>query len=206
MTAYITATGSHLPGHPLADHEIEDYIGKTGRATSDLKRDKFADCGIKSRVRTAADRAGPGPDHVELLCAATTIGDLIAPDHASIAGGELGYGPPEISSLPVAIGENRAATSAASEFPSRTFKKRTSGSPRCSPRLARACWPPRATDPTHSPTVRAYVGDRQSVSAPCAAAINVRCGFAIVTLVRAVANLTGARNLRQIDVDVKEMS
>jgi 3-oxoacyl-[acyl-carrier-protein] synthase III len=107
MTAYITATGSYLPGQPVANHEIEDYIGKAGRATSDLKEVTLANCGIKSRhyaidkkqqtvisnaemaaaavrtaaVRTAADRTGLGPDDVELLCAATTIGDQMAPGH-----------------------------------------------------------------------------------------------------------------------------
>src|SRR4051812_44906514 len=103
MNAYITATGSYLPGEPVPNEEIEDYIGKAGRSVSSLKEVTLANCGIKTRhyaidknqqtvisnaamsagaVRVAADRAGLGPDDVELLCAATTIPDVIAPGHA----------------------------------------------------------------------------------------------------------------------------
>jgi 3-oxoacyl-[acyl-carrier-protein] synthase III len=37
MTAYITATGRFLPGNPVPNDEIEDYIGKAGLASSDLR-------------------------------------------------------------------------------------------------------------------------------------------------------------------------
>jgi len=159
MNAYITATGSYLPGDPVPNEEIEDYIGKAGRSVSSLKEVTLANCGIKTRhyaidknqqtvisnaamsagaVRVAVDRAELGPDDVELLCAATTIPDVIAPGHASMVHGELGYGPLEIATmhgicssgmmalknayLQVAIGEKRVAVSVASESVSRTFK------------------------------------------------------------------------------------
>ena len=159
MSAYITATGSFLPGDPVPNDEIEDYIGKAGRSTSDLKDITLANCGIKTRhyaidkaqqtvisnaamaasaVRVAAGRAGLGPDDVELLCAATTLPDMMAPGQASMVHGELGYGPLEIATLhgicssgmmalknaylQVAIGEKRTAISVASEFASRFFK------------------------------------------------------------------------------------
>ncbi|MGY4653370.1 3-oxoacyl-[acyl-carrier-protein] synthase III [Mycobacterium sp. URHB0021] len=159
MSAYITATGSFLPGSPVPNEEIEDYIGKAGRSTSDLKAITLANCGIKTRhyaidknqrtlmsnaemaagaVRVAAERAGLGSDSVELLCAATTMPDVLAPGHASMVHGELGYGPLEIATmhgvctsgmmalknayLQVAIGEKRNAISVASEFASRWFK------------------------------------------------------------------------------------
>jgi 3-oxoacyl-[acyl-carrier-protein] synthase-3 len=159
MSAYITATGSFLPGSPVSNEEIEDYIGQVGRATSDLKAITLANCGIKTRhyaidknqqtvmsnaalaagaVRVAAKRAGLRPDDVDLLCAATTIADLLAPGHASMVQGELGYGPVEIATmhgvcssgmmalknayLQVAIGEKRNAISVASELASRWFK------------------------------------------------------------------------------------
>jgi 3-oxoacyl-[acyl-carrier-protein] synthase III len=159
MSAYITATGSFLPGDPVPNNEIEDYIGKAGRSTSDLKDITLANCGIKTRhyaidktqqtvisnaamaasaVRVAAERAGLGPDDVELLCAATTLPDMMAPGQASMVHGELGYGPLEIATLhgicgsgmmalknaylQVAIGEKRTAISVASEFASRFFK------------------------------------------------------------------------------------
>ncbi|MDT5188872.1 MAG: 3-oxoacyl-[acyl-carrier-protein] synthase, partial [Mycobacterium sp.] len=49
MSAYITTTGSFLPGDPVPNDEIEDYIGKAGRSTSDLKDITLANCGIKTR-------------------------------------------------------------------------------------------------------------------------------------------------------------
>ena len=118
MTAYITATGAFLPGYPVPNDEIEDYIGKAGRASSDLKDVVLTNCGIKTRhyaidkkqqtvisnaamaasaVRNAAERAGLGPNEVELLTAATTVPDLVCPGHASMVHGELGYGPLEIA-------------------------------------------------------------------------------------------------------------
>jgi 3-oxoacyl-[acyl-carrier-protein] synthase-3 len=48
-------------------------------------------------VREAAERAGLGPNDVELLTAATTGPDMLAPGHAGMVHGELGYGPMEIS-------------------------------------------------------------------------------------------------------------
>ncbi len=159
MSAYITATGSFLPGYPVANDEIEDYIGKAGHASSDLKDLVLANCGIKTRhyaidkdqqtvfsntamaaaaVRDAAERAELGPNDVELLCAATTLPDVLGPGHASMVHGELGYGPLEITSthgicscgmmalknayLQVATGEKRNAICVASEFASRGFK------------------------------------------------------------------------------------
>ncbi len=118
MSAYITATGAFLPGYPVPDDEIEDYIGKAGHASSDLKDLILANCGIKTRhyaidksqrtvisnaamaaaaVRDAAERAGLGANDVELLTAATTMPDVMGPGHASMVHGELGYGPLEIA-------------------------------------------------------------------------------------------------------------
>ena len=159
MSAYITATGAFLPGYPVPNDEIEDYIGKAGRASSDLKDLVLTNCGIKTRhyaidkkqqtvisnaamaaaaVRNAVERAGLGPNEVELLTAATTLPDLMNPGHASMVHGELGYGPLEIATahgvcssgmmalknayLQVAIGEKRNAICVASEFVSRVLK------------------------------------------------------------------------------------
>jgi 3-oxoacyl-[acyl-carrier-protein] synthase III len=118
MSAYITATGRFLPGDPVTNDEIDDYIGQAGRASSDLKDLILANCGIKSRhyaidknqrtvmsntamaagaVRHAAERAGLGPNDVEFLSAATTMPDVLGPGHASMVHGELGYGPLEIA-------------------------------------------------------------------------------------------------------------
>ena len=112
MTAYITATGRFLPVDPVPNEEIEDYIGKAGLASSDLRGMILANSGIKTRhyaldknqqtvfsntqmaaaaVREAVGRAGLGPDDVEMLAAATTGPDLMGPGHASMIHGELGY-------------------------------------------------------------------------------------------------------------------
>jgi 3-oxoacyl-[acyl-carrier-protein] synthase III len=118
MSAYITATGTFLPGYPVPNEEIEDYIGKAGHASSDLKDLILANCGITTRhyaidknqqtivsntamaaaaVRNAAEHAGLGPDDVEMLSAATTMPDVMGPGYASMVHGELGYGPLEIA-------------------------------------------------------------------------------------------------------------
>jgi 3-oxoacyl-[acyl-carrier-protein] synthase-3 len=159
MSAYITATGRFLPGNPVPNEEMEDYLGRAGSATDDLRDLTLVNCGIKTRyyaidknqqtiisnaamaanaVREAAQRAGLGPNDVELLTAATTGPDMLAPGHASMVHSQLGYGPMEISTsagicssgmmalknayLQVAIGEKRNAISVASELPSRIFK------------------------------------------------------------------------------------
>ncbi|UGT62323.1 3-oxoacyl-[acyl-carrier-protein] synthase III C-terminal domain-containing protein [Nocardia asteroides] len=117
MDAYITATGRFLPGEPITNDEIEEYIGKAGRASSDLKDQILQNSGIKTRhyaidkdqntvysnarmaaeaVRAAVDRAGLTPEGVEMLAAATTLPDLMGPGHASMVHGELGYPPMEI--------------------------------------------------------------------------------------------------------------
>ncbi|WP_280270070.1 beta-ketoacyl synthase N-terminal-like domain-containing protein [Nocardia wallacei] len=117
MDAYITATGRFLPGEPITNDEVEEYIGKAGRASSDLKDQILQNSGIKTRyyaidkqqqtvhsnaamaanaVRHAVERAGIRPEQVEMLAAATTLPDLLGPGHASMVHGELGYPPMEI--------------------------------------------------------------------------------------------------------------
>ena len=89
-------------------------------------------------MRNAVERAGLGPNEIELLSAATTMPDVMGPGHASMVHGELGYGPLEIATahgicscgmmalknayLQVAIGEKRNAICVASELASRGFK------------------------------------------------------------------------------------
>ncbi|MFF3570028.1 StlD/DarB family beta-ketosynthase [Nocardia jiangxiensis] len=114
---YITATGRFLPGDPITNDEIEEYIGKAGRASSDLKDQILQNSGIKTRhyaidknqqtvysnaalaaaaVRDAVERAGVSAEQVEMLAAATTLPDLMGPGHASMVHGELDYPPMEI--------------------------------------------------------------------------------------------------------------
>ena len=169
-----------------------------------------ANCGIKSRhyaidknqqtvvsnaamaagaVRNAAERAGLGPNDVELLSAATTMPDVMGPGHASMVHGELGYGPLEITArhlqfgmmalknayLQVAIGEKRNAISVASEFASRVQAPATT---RCgrSPKTGRCRWKPRSCA-TCSPMARAPWWSR----APATSGISLRIDWISLT-------------------------
>lgn len=119
MPAYITAMGRFLPGEPVPNEEVEDYIGVIGRATSNLREQTLANAGIKTRyyaidknqqtrysntrmaaeaVRAAVARSEIQLDDIDLIAAGSTIPDLIAPGMASMVHGELGNAPCEIVS------------------------------------------------------------------------------------------------------------
>ncbi|MFF4507780.1 3-oxoacyl-[acyl-carrier-protein] synthase III C-terminal domain-containing protein [Streptomyces sp. NPDC001401] len=117
MPAYITAMGRFLPGDPVPNEEIEDYIGSVGAASSLLRERILDSCGITSRyyaidkqrrtlfsntdmavaaVRQAVDRSGITVDDIDLIAAGTAVPDLIAPGIASGIHGQLGGPPCEI--------------------------------------------------------------------------------------------------------------
>ncbi|WP_327141739.1 3-oxoacyl-[acyl-carrier-protein] synthase III C-terminal domain-containing protein [Nocardia sp. NBC_01327] len=212
MSAYITATGRFLPGDPVPNSEIEDYLGTVGRASSALKDRTLANCGIKTRhyaidkkqqtvisnaamaaeaVRNAVERAGLGGDDIELLTAATTIPDVVAPGFASMVHGELGYGPLEISTahgicssgmmalknayLQVAIGEKRTAVTVASELASRVLKSSRYGD----------IDPERGTIPMEAAFLRYMLSDGAGAAviqdAPAASGISLRIDWITLT-------------------------
>ncbi|MFI2737342.1 3-oxoacyl-[acyl-carrier-protein] synthase III C-terminal domain-containing protein [Streptomyces sp. NPDC018711] len=117
MPAYITAMGRFLPGEPVPNEEIEDYIGSVGHASSVLREQILENCGIKSRhyaidkqhrtlfsntdmaveaIRQAVERSDVTLDDIDLIAAATAVPDLIAPGIASGIHGALGSPPCEI--------------------------------------------------------------------------------------------------------------
>lgn len=117
MPAYITSMGRFLPGEPVSNEQIEDYIGSVGPSSTRLKDSTLANSGIKTRyyaidknqetvytnvdmataaIRDALSRSDVGLDEIELIASATTIPDLIAPGFASMVHGELGCPPCEI--------------------------------------------------------------------------------------------------------------
>ncbi|MGW1508263.1 3-oxoacyl-[acyl-carrier-protein] synthase III C-terminal domain-containing protein [Streptomyces sp. NPDC002394] len=117
MPAYITAMGRFLPGEPVPNEEIEDYIGSVGQASSVLREQILENCGIKSRhyaidkqhrtlfsntdmaveaIRQAVERSDVTLDDIDLIAAATAVPDLIAPGIASGIHGALGSPPCEI--------------------------------------------------------------------------------------------------------------
>src|SRR6478609_4249936 len=118
MDTYITATGRFLPGNPIPNDQIDEYIGMPQNLSPDFKQQVLASCGIATRyyaidkqqqtvysntqmaaqaVTNAATRAGLRPGDIELLSAATAMPDLFSPGHASMVHAELGYSPLEIS-------------------------------------------------------------------------------------------------------------
>ncbi|OBB94666.1 hypothetical protein A5782_09015 [Mycobacterium sp. 852002-40037_SCH5390672] len=113
----MTATGSFLPGEPVPNEEIDEYIGAGTWTTAEVKERILANCGIKTRhyalnksqetlysnramaaaaVRDTVANAAIEPAHIDLLACATTLPDLLGPGHASMVHGELNYPPCEI--------------------------------------------------------------------------------------------------------------
>jgi 3-oxoacyl-[acyl-carrier-protein] synthase-3 len=157
---YITAMGKFLPGPPISNDEMEDYLGMIGGRPSRLKARILKQNGILSR-HYAIDREGAvnywncdlaalaGLEavsrseltlgEIEMLAAATSQSDLLAPGFASLTHGRLQAQPCEIASLSgvcasgvtalkyaaqnIMNGERRNALVCASEFASRFFRR-----------------------------------------------------------------------------------
>jgi 3-oxoacyl-[acyl-carrier-protein] synthase-3 len=115
MNAYITSTGAFLPGPPIDNEEIEDFLGYVEGKPSRLKSRILKANGIKTRhfaldksQRTTHSNAemaieaarvcmagSPVPlRSVGLLSCATTQGDLVIPGFGSMVQGGLGI--PEV--------------------------------------------------------------------------------------------------------------
>lgn len=161
--AYITGLGSFFPGPPVANHEIAGRLGVTGRRALQIGRKALRQNGIQTRHyalgddgrpqftnaemaalagRAALEQAGMAPDDVDMIAAASSAGDLMAPGLASGVHGELGGHPAEVASftsfcasgmmaLKAAVNNTLAATIAgpakrglvcASEFASRFLR------------------------------------------------------------------------------------
>ena len=118
MDAYITGVGSYLPGDPIGNDEIENYLGTTNGSPR-IRERMLAANGIEKRhyaidaagntlmlneelaeraVRSALAGAALTPRDVQMLATGTTQGDLAVPGFASMVHGRLGGGPMEILS------------------------------------------------------------------------------------------------------------
>lgn len=117
---FINAVGMFLPGEPVTNEEVEDYLGLVGGKASRLKSRILKQNGIQRR-HYAINREGKilywnstlaaksildAISHseitladVEYLAAATSQGDLLAPGFASMVQGELRMPPCEVASL-----------------------------------------------------------------------------------------------------------
>lgn len=117
---YITGTAVFLPGDPVGNERLEDFIGRMSGGCSAVGRRALRWNGIQRRhyaldedghwlhsnasmcadaVRAALDVAGLGLADLDCLAAATTQGDLLVPGHASAVHGELGGGELELASF-----------------------------------------------------------------------------------------------------------
>ncbi len=117
MNAYITATGSHLPGPPIGNDEIEQILGLIGNKPSRLRRRILKANGIRTRHyainaqhETTDTVSGMGAkaanaclsaslldaESIAMLACATTQGDFVAPGFASLMQAELGIPRAEI--------------------------------------------------------------------------------------------------------------
>lgn len=156
---YITALGKFLPGEPVGNDAMEDYLGCIHGRPSRLRRRILQQNGILQRhyaidrnqqslyrnsemaaaaVQDALRRGELVSSDVELLAAATTSADLMAPGFASMIHGELAGGRCEVASFQgicasgmmaiksvfsqIRSGEKTNGIACASEFASRRLK------------------------------------------------------------------------------------
>ena len=116
---YITAAGAYLPGLPIDNDRIENFLGVVNGKQGRLKHRILKSNGIKTRhyalnedghttelneelaakaVQAALAHSDLTLDDVEMLAAATTQGDVPIPGFASMVHGRLGGRPMEILS------------------------------------------------------------------------------------------------------------
>ena len=116
--AYINSVSAYLPNSPIANEEMEDYIGEIGGNPSRVRSIVLRQNGIKTRyygldkkqnlTHSNAELAkeavcglfenGTIPDDLTLLACGTSTPDQLLPSHASMVHGELANFPMEIFS------------------------------------------------------------------------------------------------------------
>ena len=116
--AYINSVSAYLPNSPIANEDMEDYIGKIGGNPSRVRSIVLRQNGIKTRyygldknqnlthsnARLAKEAVcrlfenGSIPNDLTLLACGTSTPDQLLPSHASMVHGELANFPMEIFS------------------------------------------------------------------------------------------------------------
>jgi 3-oxoacyl-[acyl-carrier-protein] synthase-3 len=120
MKAYITAAGKFLPGKPVANDEMEDYLGRINGKDSVIKNRMLRQNGIQTRyyaldknqkaynsvagmiakaIENCLTYTNIHKNELDFLATATSQGDLPVPGLASMVHAELGNNPLEIASL-----------------------------------------------------------------------------------------------------------
>lgn len=118
QNAYINSIGHFLPGEPISNAQLEDYLGKIGGQPSRVKNRILKSNGIQQRyyaldkqqnttflnsqmaahaVRDTLSQINLEPAAIDLLACGTTWPDLLVPGFASMVHGEL----PELSPLEI---------------------------------------------------------------------------------------------------------
>lgn len=131
---FITGVGEYLPGPPVPNADIEDYIGRVSGRSSTFGVRALRWNGVRTRhyafdrngssrhsnasmcakaVQVAASDAGLELNNLTFLAAATTQGDLLVPGHAAQVQAELQRGPMEIASFQSVCGASLMAAKAA---------------------------------------------------------------------------------------------
>lgn len=117
---YITSVGKFLPGEPVSNDEMEEYLGKIDGKASRLKKRILDQNKIQSRhyamdknqeslysntemaslaIQDALNRSSIGKDEVDYLAVASSQGDLILPGFASMVHAETEMKSMEIASF-----------------------------------------------------------------------------------------------------------
>ncbi|MFK8045647.1 MAG: 3-oxoacyl-[acyl-carrier-protein] synthase III C-terminal domain-containing protein [Crocinitomicaceae bacterium] len=120
IKTYINGIGVHLPGKPVLNHEVEDYLGRINGNDSRLKERILKNNGIKSRhyaldkhqnsltsnakmvasaISSLTKKLGKSVEQADFLTAATTQGDLPVPGFANMVHAELKSKPIEVASF-----------------------------------------------------------------------------------------------------------
>lgn len=110
QNAFITHIGKFLPGEPIGNDEMEDYLGQVNGQPSRVRRRILKSNGIQQRyyaldrqqkttfsnaqmaaaaIRDALQDSEISPKEVDLLACGTTWPDLLVPGFASMVHGEL---------------------------------------------------------------------------------------------------------------------
>ncbi|WP_295615521.1 beta-ketoacyl-ACP synthase III [Chamaesiphon sp. GL140_3_metabinner_50] len=112
---FINSIGKFLPGEPIANDRMEDYLGKVNGRASKVKNRILKSNGIQHRYYALNERQQPTylnsqmaalavrntlsgidlePSAIDLLAAGTTWADLLVPGFANMVHGELPEFPP----------------------------------------------------------------------------------------------------------------
>jgi len=133
---YLESAGYFMPGDPVSNDDMDDYIAPLNRASSRIKARILAENGIQRRyyaidraggtrhsnaqmaagaIRDCLARAARGVDEVSLLACGSSGGDLLMPGLAGMVQGELAAPPMETLSAHGICAAGVAAIQAAAQ-------------------------------------------------------------------------------------------